>query len=115
MGNPLYKYRFNATFKRKPMLGDTYYQHEGSTYLTTDINRAIVDLRLESYYGVGPDGVLFPIKVTPLRLYQALAEQLDVAIESCGIESDEAEAIRCRMDAPWLLLTEEQQNEARKV
>jgi hypothetical protein len=115
MGKPLYEYRFSATFKRKPMLGDTFYQHNGSVYLTTDINRAIVDYNLEIYYEVGPDSVLFPIKVTPLKLYHALAKQLDVAIESCGIESDEAEAMRCRMDEPWKLLTEQQQNEARKV
>jgi hypothetical protein len=45
--------------------------------------------------------------------YYKLEDQLDIAIAQNDIESDEAEAIRCRMDTVWKLLTQEQQNKVK--
>jgi hypothetical protein len=65
--------------------------------------------------------LLFQIKISSmleqcqLKQSNALEDQLDAAIKNHGVESDEAEAIRCRMDSVWKLLTKEQQNKVKGV
>jgi hypothetical protein len=52
---------------------------------------------------------------TTVDFYAALGNQLNAAVESFGLESDEAEAIRIRMDHVWKNMTTEEQNEAKKL